>query len=855
MEVEKRGVKGGFFQLFDWNGKSRKRLFSGKAEFSESSNQGIENYHDSFIARHQQGLEQGFPTDPRSQKGYHYASSPNSDSEYRTKPPGVVARLMGLDSLPSSKINEPCFTPSFTESHSFRDSAAAFQGEQHDIVIFESMRNKLDGFCRNPLDMRAHETRGRQLERFQTEILPPKFAKPISVSHNRLLSPIKSPGFIPPRNAAYIIEAAAKIIEQSPRSASKARFPSLGSSSVPFGVQGMKEKVEAASRRPSRLVEKGKDQNFTNPKKPVDTRGKSRSQDSCVPRGSSEESKRSILSQRSKSKEKQGSLAVQAKANIKKRDGSSSLANNRSSEKPKDPPNMQKKSEMKTSSSRRNQEVLRQNNQKQNRAFSVEDETLGSSKEGKESSLSANSYVNDRAKRTVNKIVVSNVVASRKTNFVVADPGKEILSSRAKINSSKRKMTANRNMEQIQVEKPSEANVEFKGDSKWDELERKDNSSDVVSFTFTSPIKKSSGGSNLCSTVLEASSSYSPECNTYAHKSDFRSSTEMPLGFNVGGDALSVLLEQKLKELASRVEMSQDLSEVGSNSVNSCGNTSTLSLLKPLPLDIDTCKSKCEIQFHSDCSSVDQHSEVKKDKKGLLSFVDMVGDNNSNIDSQGPVSFSRPSLSAATSDSSDVDRSSSNEGMISDTASSLSVSFLHQTADPTLCGTIESEDCSHWELQYIRDVLNSAELLLEEFALGRAHRIIAPELFNQLENKNRYFYKDTEKDMLERKVLFDYVCECFQTSYSGLLAGSHKLWVKQTTLLQKRQFLADGFYREISSLANDEEMMVDELVDRDMSSKEGKWVDFESEGFEESIEIEERILTCLVDELVDEFLF
>ncbi|GER44958.1 RHO guanyl-nucleotide exchange factor 3 [Striga asiatica] len=853
MEVEKRGVKGGFFQLFDWNGKSRKRLFSGKAEFSESSNQGIENYHGSFIQRHQQGLEKGFPTDPRSQKGYHYASSANSDSENGTKPPGVVARLMGLDSLPSSKINEPCFTPSFIESHSSRDSAAAFQGEQHDIVIIESMRNKLDGFSRNPLDMR-----GRHLERFQTEVLPPKFAKPISVAHNRLLSPIKGPGFIPPRNAAYIIEAAAKIIEQSPRSASKvSRFPSLGSSSVPFGVQDMKVKVEAASRRPSRLVEKSKDQIFTNPKKPVDTRGKSRSQDSCVPRGSSEESKRSILSQRSKTKEKQGSFAVQAKTNIKRRDGSSSLAN-RSSEKPKDPPNMQKKSEMKTPSSRRNQEALRQNNQKQNRAFSVEDETLGSSKEGKESSLSANSYVNDRAKRTVNKIVVSNVVSFRKTNFVVADPGKEILSSSGKMNSSKRKMTANRNTEQIQVEKPSEANVEFKGDSKWDELERKDNSSDVVSFTFTSPIKKSGGGSSLCSTGLEASSSYSPDCNTFAHKADFRSSAEMPLGFNVGGDALSVLLEQKLKELASRVGMSQDLSEVGSlsNSVNSCGNTSTLSLLKPLPSDIDTCKSKCEIQFHSDCSSVDQHGlEVEKEKKGLPSFVDIVGDNNSNFDSQGPVSFSRPSLSAATSDSSDVDRSSSNEGMISDTASSLSVSFLHQTAGPTLYGTIESEDCSHWELQYIRDVLNGAELLLEEFALGRAHRIIAPELFDQLENKNRYFYKDTEKDMLERKVLFDYVCECFQASYSGLLAGSHKLWVKQTTLVQKRQFLADGLYREISSLANDEEMMVDELVNRDMSSKEGKWVDFESEGFEESIEIEEKILTCLVDELVDDFLF
>lgn len=32
MEVEKRSSKGGFFQLFEWNVKSRKKLFSNKSE-------------------------------------------------------------------------------------------------------------------------------------------------------------------------------------------------------------------------------------------------------------------------------------------------------------------------------------------------------------------------------------------------------------------------------------------------------------------------------------------------------------------------------------------------------------------------------------------------------------------------------------------------------------------------------------------------------------------------------------------------------------------------------------------------------------------------------------------------------
>lgn len=34
MEVEKKRSKGGFFNLFDWNGKSRKKLFSSNSESS-----------------------------------------------------------------------------------------------------------------------------------------------------------------------------------------------------------------------------------------------------------------------------------------------------------------------------------------------------------------------------------------------------------------------------------------------------------------------------------------------------------------------------------------------------------------------------------------------------------------------------------------------------------------------------------------------------------------------------------------------------------------------------------------------------------------------------------------------------
>ncbi|KAL0364830.1 UNVERIFIED_CONTAM: hypothetical protein Sangu_0580600 [Sesamum angustifolium] len=838
MEVEKRGVRGGFFQLFDWNGKSWKKLFSSKSELPERSNQGKENYHGSVISQRQQELENLFPQNARGQNDFHYASSTSGDSECGTKAPGVVARLMGLDSLPTSNVNEPYFAP-FVESLSFRDSGysmarPALQSE-HDIVIFESVRNKLDGSIRNPLDLRLQKAQSRPIERFQREVLPPKSAKPISITHPRLLSPIKSPGFVPPKNAAYIIEAAAKMIEQSPRSTMKGNSPSLGSSPVPFRIRDMKEKMEAA-KRSSRSVDasqRGKEQSSVkNIKKQLNARGLGRSEDNY------DETKR-VGSQRLRSKDKSVSLAAQAKASTQKRDGLTSVGN-RSSEKHKEHndikpngpgrnlTNIQKKVE-KQSSSKKPPEVLRLNNQKQNSASAKDRENSEPScshpKERKESNLSTN-YIQGRMSRTVNNIVVNKVVTSRKTNFVAADPEKEHSSLRAKT-TSKKKLPINGDNQSggsvtqkavmMENEKPVKCNVAFDGDSKWDEIDNK-NSLDVVSFTFTSPIKKSGAGFNSCCTILEATNSSLPNCNPCVRESDSRYSAASSSVFNViGGDALSVLLEQKLKELTSRVELSQkDLSEPSSISGFTNSNINigpTVNLVNSIPMENDTCKSKQEIHA-SDCPSTGKlWHKAEREYKGLECVDSTEYQRYLHLQGCNSVS-SQPSLSATSSDSFDVDGSSSNE-----------------------------------------DILHSRGLLLEEFALGQAHKIIAPDLFDQLESQKMDSYKVMgEHVVLERKVLFDCVSECLEVRCGRLLAGSCKFWAKQSTMLHRSQWLAEDLYREISSWTNAEELMVDELVDKDMSSKSGKWIDFEVEVFEEGVEIEERILTSLIDELIDDFL-
>ncbi|KAK9291512.1 hypothetical protein L1049_019460 [Liquidambar formosana] len=231
MEVDKRGLKGGFLQLFDWTGKSRKKLFSNISELP-GSKQGKENVENVTSARLHliEVDENGASSSNKGISNYNCASSVTSDDGYGTKAPGVVARLMGLDSLPTSNVCEPCATP-FVDSYSLRDacyhrSNTSFQSEQH--MNYTNMCNRLEEFSRNSVKSMPQKKQSRPIERFQTEILPPKSAKSIPITHHKLLSPIKGPGFIPTKNAAYIMEAAAKIIEPGPQTTTKGKIPSFG---------------------------------------------------------------------------------------------------------------------------------------------------------------------------------------------------------------------------------------------------------------------------------------------------------------------------------------------------------------------------------------------------------------------------------------------------------------------------------------------------------------------------------------------------------------------------------------------------------------------------------------------------
>lgn len=166
------------------------------------------------------------------------------------------------------------------------------------------------------------------------------------------------------------------------------------------------------------------------------------------------------------------------------------------------------------------------------------------------------------------------------------------------------------------------------------------------------------------------------------------------------------------------------------------------------------------------------------------------------------------------------------------------------------------EVSSNMELEYIQDILENADFMSEEFVMGQADTVIMPNLFDLLENQGgsgTENYGD-EYSKLERKVLFDCVSECLELRCTQAFVGRCKSWPRWVTSVQRKRWLAEELYKEMFGFRNMEEVMVDELVSKDMSTGCGKWLDFDIEAFEEGSEVEQDILASLINELVSDLL-
>ncbi|CAK7326396.1 unnamed protein product [Dovyalis caffra] len=916
------GYVGGFFQLFDWTAKSRKKLFSNKSDLPESSKQGKRSDGSLPMTRlHLMDEDEiGAGSSIRGGNDYSCASSVTDDDGYGARAPGVVARLMGLDSMPTSNFLEPNSTP-FSDTQSLRDASCGRRNFDyyHDpqITYSGNLLNKDDGPPRNFVESKPPKVLNRPIEKFQTEILPPKSAKSIPVTHHKLLSPIKSPGFIPSKTAAHIMEAAAKIIEPSSQAVVKAKMPAVGSSSLPLKVRDLKEKLEVAQKMPlvgsssaairtrepkekveashktSRLGETSRRPVESNAAKHLKGQSLNKSWN-----GSDDASYRTFsetdeCSSSSKTMGKSISLAIQAKVNVQRREGLNSSSSQGfvgqkqqtevSSGQPfKSQPNVQKGLQ-KRSPVHNASGALRQNNQKQNCIMDKDKlplKPLVSNLQGKRV-LSGNPPA--RHKTSGKTFGSKNGPRKLALDLRETEKGNSNYSTRTNPRK-KRSIDGNLHLEKNQVadnmltdrnRKAVQTNPVIDRHFSWAE-ESKRKGMDVVSFTFTAPMTRSMPGSETPTQVVQKNSG---SCMDNRSKRLLLDTDSMKLssgGYNVmAGDALSTLLEQKLRELSKSVESSSSLSTFSSGS--------TAPKLHDNKDQSISCRDKLDSCYDSHSFSTDP-SPLRL--KRILQGVDEMDCSSKSNDSgqlldcrrPSPVSVLEHSFSTESSSSLDSMDSCSTEGSkpcssiqaqeVIGLSSSKKFIFvdadmeLSDSASSTSTGTVARKHANmlavtgfvrstKWEIQYVKKILCNLELMFQDFALGRASEIINPHLFHQLERRKVMLESDGADARLERKVLFDCTSECLGLRCRRYVRGGYKAWVKGTTMVRRKEQLAEDVYKEISEWSSMGDCMVDELVDKDMSSQYGRWLDFEVDAFAFGEEVESQIFNSLVNEVVD----
>ncbi|KAJ0253149.1 TRM8 [Hirschfeldia incana] len=785
--VERKRSRGGFLNLFDWPGKSRKKLFSsGSSVLSETkqTKQNAQNLSSLSLIEVDEGSK-NLSYNPRSESSC-CASSVTSDEEgHGTRAPSVVARLMGLESLPVPNVQEPRFNPDL-DPFFLRPSRNTSKWNAYENLGYVNLRSDYDGVSWEHLDSsRTSDGRSRPIERFQSETFPPRAAKPICVTNNRLLSPIRSPGFVPSRNPVYVMEAASRMIEPSPRVAARTRFsqPSNSPSSVPMRIQDLREKLEAAQKVSSR-------------------KHNEKRASASVMTPSTSNSKLNSSSDGLKRKAKPPYVPAQAKAS------STPLSASRSQKEKAEAKNGLVKSQngLRGTSINTGKSVLKQNYQKQN---------------CRDNQRSVTSASNQKGSNVVNK-VVNKVPVSKQQGPTTALAGKNTSLSLSRKKTLPRSKKPPNGMQGTGIsddkrikrnENVIKCNITIDKTGKDDRKKEMD----VISFTFSSPIK------GLSSDSLSSTQGVDQD-------------TDSAVSFDMfGGDSLNVLLEKKLRELTSKLESSScSLTQEESSSANDGVNG------KSTQNGLDTVLSESESV--SDCTSV-----YDKQRFQIIQAEELEVSSISTVTEADDL---RSSCSKGFADCRQITeheiKQSSRDHEFTWASSAQEESELSESV-VTLAYS-EDEERLDWELEYISEILSSDQLMVKEFALGMATDILPASLFDEIEGRG-----EATAAKLRRRTVFDFVNNSLALKCEQMVRGTCRgILGKEGILFEHRDWLAEELNREVHGLKKMREMMMDELVDKEMSSLEGCWLHFEKETYEEGIDIEGEIVSTLVDDLVND---
>jgi len=424
--------------------------------------------------------------------------------------------------------------------------------------------------ARMAVDMRPEKMPNRPIERFQSEILPPKSVKTIPITHHKLLSPIKSPIFVPSQDADRIMEAAAKIIKPAPQETLRKRISSAGSSSVPLKVRELREKLESAQRT-SKATETSERPIKSNSAKQITGQSIGKSSNGSVNtsslRAPSKDESRGAVNHKGKSI----SLAIQAKVNVQKREGltptsSRSLGGSEEQDETKstwsfDSQSCGPKTTNKKSSTQSSFSVLRQNNQRQNCSTYGEKLASKTSITSSTAKRPVSDNISNRRRKSSDGDIGTCRTASRKSRLQARDYGDKDFPCPGVRNVPRKKRSIDSSVYSRNRVTDKMLCVTHEKSPTSDSM------NDVVSFTFSAPIVRSLPGSEESEPTRqlgEKSGNLFPEDRGKKFLASDCTVLSLPGLNGIGSEALSSLLEKKLKELTSNFETSDhNLNERG----------------------------------------------------------------------------------------------------------------------------------------------------------------------------------------------------------------------------------------------------------------------------------------------------
>uniref|UniRef100_A0A0E0P3H5 DUF4378 domain-containing protein n=1 Tax=Oryza rufipogon TaxID=4529 RepID=A0A0E0P3H5_ORYRU len=879
MDVEKPTSKGhGFFSLFDWGKKSKKRLVSGNGSDSPAPRVS-ENFRES---------DGGTPsTRPNSfledapslkESSEHSCSSSVVDDEALVRRgPTVVARLMGLDSMPAAS-SSGSYTMPLTVQQSPQNSTI------HDEFIGRSYVGSPHKMPGSP-----HKMPGSPIDRFRMEALPPRFAKrTLSVAQNKL-SPMKNPNHISSRNAADIMEAASRIIGAGVEVISPYRVRDVGYANT-VRVYSQRE-IAIVQQRPPRMNEAlKKHDGLTSYRlptgKPLDGSLKSSGNTSA-----------SVVSQSNggapvgpKVKASSRSSPDSRATNVQGREDISKISRKLATRDPerrmveRNGINQGKNNNQVGMASSSN--VLVQNNRKQNAMVKHKVNSKPPTPNRQRSNThsingtmrkvgTAGTPSENNTQGNRNMELRSTGHANRRQNSTAKSIPKPGRLPDGRIHSVKTRPSdkdiADRSQRRVRH------NIVIDEQSPFS-MNKKKISTDIVSFTFTAPVDKPLSGYRLPNHLVEKqfmknASSVPNSSETSSAKFD-----------SIDGDYLGLLLEQKLRELTSGVRSPY------------CKPAKDVRIYAPSSV-LEDSQSACETSSIASTDYDRESVQSYKDGKGSFTQTDLASKSGQSSQSVkydndamdqmeierlhlSPLSTWDASVSTETGSSTESWRSangtkvfSSTEGATtsnsacfskfleadafseySDTASSITVT----TTDipPSDSSSSSRMDCRQ-EIDFIREILNTSPLNgqicsgLERFINSD---ILDLQLLEDLNGDIRLAVGVAEGKTLRmnRRLLFECVNEILSVRCAYYFNAGYGSWFLGMAILKK--LTAEEIYAEMTDLKVAEEWMVDELVYKEMSSPLGSWVDFKLESYESGIDITTELLGSLIDEMVADLL-